>query len=244
MGAVSWPGCLSGVGCSVLAVDGGRGEEPTPQREAVSGFSGTASDDASGGGSESLLAAAARARAAREAADAEVLASDAFLVEVLDRLHAAISDLAGARWAARAPAVWAAGLRALAREQARLDAAKLALVGDVDGRDDVVPRAKPTTAGATCLRTALGVDRHHAGREAGTARLIAGDRADLAAVGAAYAAGQISRAHLDIAASVHRRLGAVRERLIPVTDEATGEVAEERTIQAVDAALAGYARAF
>src|SRR3982751_4485918 len=103
--------CLSGVGCSVLVVDGGRGEEPTPQREAVSGIPGTSSGDASGGGSESLLAAAARARAAREAADAEALASDAFLVEVLDRLHAAISDLARTRWSARAPAVLAAGLR-------------------------------------------------------------------------------------------------------------------------------------
>src|SRR4051794_6972701 len=76
-GVFSWLGCLSGVGCSVLVVDGGRGEEPTPQREAVSWFSGTASDDASG----RFVGAAARARAARDAADAEALASDAFLVE-------------------------------------------------------------------------------------------------------------------------------------------------------------------
>src|SRR4051812_3593318 len=244
MGLLALAG-LSGVGCSVLIVDGGRGEEPTPQQQAVSGVSGTASGDASGGGSESLLVAAARARAAREAADGETLASDAFLVEVLDRLHAAISDLAGTRWSARAPAVVAAGLRAVAREQARLDAARLALVGDVEGRDDVVPRAQPSTAGAAFLRAALGLDRHHAGREAGTARLITGDQPDLAAVGAAYAAGQISRAHLDIAAGVHRRLGGTaREHPIPVTDESSGEVTEQRTITAVDAVLAARARDF
>src|SRR3954469_9014242 len=196
MGAGSWPGCLSGVGCSVLVVDGGRGEGPTPQREAVSGISGTASDDASGGGSESLLAAAARARAAREAADAEVLASDAFLVEVLDRVHAAISDLTGTRWPARAPAVWAGGLRALAREQARLDAAVLGLVGDVDGRDDVIPRAKPQTAAAALLRTGRGVDRGRAGHEADLARLVTGACPDLAEVGAGYAAGEFGRGHL------------------------------------------------
>src|SRR3954468_12873213 len=119
MGLLALAG-LSGVGCSVLIVDGGCGEEPTPQQEsgdsAVPGFSGTASGDASGGGSESLLVAAARARGAREAADAETLASDPYLAEALDRLHAAISDLARTRWSARAPAVLAAGLRALARE--------------------------------------------------------------------------------------------------------------------------------
>src|SRR3954451_10644645 len=120
----------------------------------------------------------------------------------------------------------------------------LGLVGDVDGRDDVIPRAKPKTAGAAFLRAALGLDRLRAGREAGTARLVTGHHPDLAAVGAAYAAGQISRGHLDVATSVHRRLGTVRETPMPVTDESTGEVAEQSTIAVVDAALAGYARAF
>src|SRR3954468_18381857 len=154
------------------------------------------------------------------------------------------SDLAETRWSARGPGVLAAALRALASEQARLDAAMLGLVGDVDGRDDVIPRVKPKTAGATFLRTALGLDNLKAGREAGTARLVTGQHPDLAAVGAAYAAGQISRGHLDIAASVHHRLGAVRETPMPVADPDTGEVSDQRTIEVVDAALAGYARAF
>src|SRR3954451_3697408 len=120
----------------------------------------------------------------------------------------------------------------------------LGLVGDVDGRDDVIPRAKPKTAGAAFLRIALGLDRLRAGREAATARLVTGQHPDLAAVGAAYAAGQISRGHLDVATSVHRRLGTVRETPMPVTDESTGEVAEKRAIAVVHTALAGYALSF
>src|SRR4051794_16579450 len=136
---------------------------------------------APGGGSGSVLGVAARAREAREVADADAVASDAFLAEVLARLQADISDLAETRWSARGPGVLAAALRALAREQARLDAAMLGLVGDVDARDDVIPRAKPKTAGAAFLRAALGLDRHRAGREATTARLVTGQHPDLAA---------------------------------------------------------------
>jgi hypothetical protein len=187
---------------------------------------------------------AARAREARDEADAEALAADPFLAEALDLLDAARSILADIRWFTRGPALLAAAARALAREQASLDAALLELVEDVDGRDDVVPRAKPKTAGGTFLRTALGLDRHRAGREATTARLVTGERAELAAVGAAYAAGQISRGHLDVAAGVHRRLGKIREHPMPVADPDTGQVSQRRTIEVVDAVLAGYARAF
>ena len=188
---------------------------------------------------------AARARAAREAADVDTLASDPYLAELVDRLHAVISDLADTRWSSRGPAVLAAAARAVAREQARLDAALLRLVGDVDTRADIIPRAKPHTAAAAFLRTALGLDSRPAAREAGTARLVTGESADLAAVGAAYAAGQISRAHLDIAVGLHHRLGpTARATLMPVTDPDTGEVTQQPTITAVDAALARYARAF
>jgi hypothetical protein len=210
------------------------------RRKLFPGVPGAASPDAS----SDLLVVAGRAREAREAADAQALASDAFLTEALDLLDAALDILADIRWSTRGPGVLAAGARAVARRQARLDAAALRLVGDVDAREDVVPRAKPKTAGAAFLRTALGLDRHRAGREADTARLVTGQRPDLAAVGAAYAAGQISRGHLDVAASVHRRLGKARETLMPVADPDTGQVSDRRTIEVVDAVLAGYARAF
>ncbi len=72
-----------------------------------------------------------------------------------------------------------------------------------------------------------------------------GGGVDLARVGAAYAAGEITRAHLDVAVGVHRRLrAAVREQAMPVTDPVTGEVREERCIRVVDAALARHARGY
>ena len=68
---------------------------------------------------------------------------------------------------------------------------------------------------------------------------------DLAGIGAAYAAGEITRAHLDVAVGVHRRLHAsVREQVMPVTDPVTGEVRDERCIRVVDAALAEHARGY
>jgi hypothetical protein len=270
-------------------MDGGRDQEPIPQQppreraaaspavphDASNASSNAASDansDGPAGGSSRRNgrdedAARAAARAAREAADVDAVACDPYLAEALARLHEAITDLADTRWSARGPRVLAAGLRALAREQARLDAATLRLVGDVDGRDDVMPRAKPKTAGAGFLRAALGVDRRRASRDADLARLITdrggrGDQhPDLARVGAAYAAGDITRGHVEVAASVHRRLGATaRERLMPDADpdpdpdadvdvdpdtgEVTGELTERRTIDAVDAILAARARDF
>src|SRR5215212_4760963 len=75
-------GCLSGVGCSILIVDGGRGGEPTPHEEAVSGIPDASSHDAS----SDFLVVAGRAREARDAADAQALAADPFLTEALDLL--------------------------------------------------------------------------------------------------------------------------------------------------------------
>jgi hypothetical protein len=184
------------------------------------------------------------ARAA-PAADDETLACDPYLADALARLQAAITDLADTRWAARGPAVLTAALRALAREQSRLDAATLRLIADVDARDDVVPGARPKSAGAALLRTALGVERRRAAREAEVARLVTGDRPDLNAIGRVYAAGDISRGHLDVAVSVHRRLGATcRESAMSVVDPDTGETTERRTIEVVDATLAARARDF
>src|SRR4051812_29678689 len=196
----------------------------------------------SGNGADDLEARAA-ARAARVAADDETLAGDPYLDDAFARLQAAVTDLADTRWSARGGAVPTAALRALTREQSRLDAATLRLIADVDARDDVVPRAKPKSAGTALLRTALGVERRKAAREAEIARLVTGEHPDLDAVGSAYAAGDISRSHLDVAVSVHRRLGvSCRETAMSLVDPDTGETAESRTIEAVDATLAARAR--
>ncbi len=97
--------------------------------------------------------------------------------------------------------------------------------------------------GARFLRDALGWDHAAAARHAGTARLLDPNGGDLPAVGQAYAAGDITRGHVEVAAGVHRRLSPrVRDTLIPVIDEVTGEEVERRCIVVVDAVLARQAR--
>ncbi|MGZ4613359.1 MAG: hypothetical protein ACXV1K_09360 [Kineosporiaceae bacterium] len=188
-----------------------------------------------------------RLRAGQAAADAEVVAGAPFVADALDRLAAAVDDLQAVRWAALAAGEVAAAVRGLSRQQARLDAAVLDSIPAVDDRDDVAPGARPGRAGAVgarFLRHALGVDRTVAAREAETARLLDPHTGDLAAVGAAYAAGEITRGHVDVATSVHRRLRArVRDALVPVADPVTGAEREQRCIRVVDAVLARQARA-
>ena len=141
---------------------GGPDEQRTPIFRSVRGYD------------VNELEVRAAARVERVAADDGTLAGDPYLADALAKLHAAVTDLADTRWAARGPAVLTAALRVLAREQSRLDAATLRLIADVDARDDVVPGAKPTCAGAALLRTALGVERRKASHEAEVARLITG----------------------------------------------------------------------
>jgi hypothetical protein len=64
-------------------------------------------------------------------------------------------------------------------------------------------------------------------------------------VGAAYRNGEITRGHVDVCVRVHRRLKApVRQAPIQVLDPDTGEPAQGRCVEAVDATLAAQARAF
>src|SRR4051794_16430709 len=74
--------------------------------------------------------------------DAEVLAGDPLVNELVEALTATVDGLLQMRWAPRSPRV-AAAVRAVAAQQARLDSAFLGVVHAVDERDDVVPGAKP-----------------------------------------------------------------------------------------------------
>ena len=113
--------------------------------------------------------------AARAAADSAALEEDAFLGEVFTRLHEVIGEVGEARWPARGPRVVAAAVRVLAREQARLDAAYLRLLAEVEGREDVVPRVRAGSSRAAAFaRASLGLDPRRAGRDADAARLTAG----------------------------------------------------------------------
>src|SRR4051812_36946008 len=183
--------------------------------------------------------------ARRLAADAQVLESDAFLQDIFVRLGAIIDDLADVRWAARGPRVIAAAVRALASEQARFDAAQLRVLHDVETRDDVVPRVRSGVSRAAAFLRGNGADAARAARDAAAARLVCGESPDLAEVGTAYTAGEISRAHLDVAVRTCVKLGAAaRNALMPVQDPQTAEVTERRCVELVDAGLAEQARRF
>jgi len=189
------------------------------------------------------LARSIEARRAQAVHDGEVLAGVPFVAEALARLAAAVDDLLSVRWSALSGGEMAA-VGGLARQQARLDAAVLGSVKAVDDRDDVVPGGRANTAGPRFLLHALGLDRRVAAREAETARLLCAGSGDLAAMGAAYAAGDISRGHVDVATRVRRRLHTgVRDALVATVDPATGEESERRCIEVVDDVLARQARA-
>src|SRR3954451_12053624 len=199
---------LSVVACSIRVMDGGTdsaAETPDPESaRSDSGPSGEARETCGSATTEPMSRGSVAA--ARAAADAAALAEDAFLGEVFTRLHEVIGEVAEARWRARGPRLVAAAVRVLAREQARLDAAYLRLLAEVEGREDVVPRVRGGSSRAAAFaRASLGLDPRRAGRAPDAARLTAGgdpgacEKAgddggggvDLARVGAAYAAGEI-----------------------------------------------------
>ena len=219
-------------------MDGGSGDGPQAQSSGSASGSFLSPDVARELG--------IRGEAARERArlDAEVLAGDSVVNELVDGLAASVDGLLEMRWAPRSPRVMAAAVRMLAEQQARLDAAFLALVHAVNERDDVIPAARPGKAAAALLRESLGWDKGRAGREADTARLLSAG-GDLAAVGAAFAAGAIGRGHVNVAVGVHGRLrSGVRDAVVPILDPATGEVRSGRCVEVVDATLAQHARVF
>ena len=110
----------------------------------------------------------------------------------------------------------------------------------MDARDDVVPRARAGQASIAFQQHALGMDHHTARRDSATAQLLDPDTGDLKVMGAAFAAGEVLRGHVDVAVRTHRDLGEkIREELIPVEQDGSGCV---RRVEAVDALLAEKAR--
>ena len=137
-------------------------------------------------------------------------------------------------------------LRALSREitalQGTLASAGFGTLAAMDARDDVVPKARAGQASVAFQQHALGIDHGTARRDSTTAHLLHPDTGDLKLMGAAYAAGEVLRGHVDVAVRTHRDLGEkIREELIPLEQDGSGCV---RRIQAVDALLAEKSRAW
>src|SRR5919202_1390629 len=134
-----------------------------------------------------------------------------------------LADLSCLRHSALAPE----DVRALGelseRFTAKVASARLGVLAAVDARDDVIPKARVGDAGAVFAHHALGQRRGSARRDAHWAGLLRPEVGDLPAVGAAFAAGDVSAAHIEVAVRTHRDLGsAAREALveceIPDTD--------------------------
>src|SRR5919199_2844892 len=126
-----------------------------------------------------------------------------------------LRDLASLRHAALAPEEVRALGELFERFTAQVASGRLGVLAAIDARDDVIPKAKVGDAGAVFAHHALGQRRGSARRDALWASLLRPQVGDLPAIGAAFAAGDISTAHVEIAARTHKALGAtVRDRLM------------------------------
>ena len=139
-----------------------------------------------------------------------------FAAAALALVQRGLAVLLGVRHAALS----AGELRALSREitaqQGTLASAWLRTLASMDARDDVVPKARAGQASLAFQQHALGIDPHTARRDSATAQLLDPDTGDLKAIGAAFAAGEVLRGHVDVAVRTHRDLGErIREELIP-----------------------------
>jgi hypothetical protein len=126
-----------------------------------------------------------------------------------------LADLSSLRHAALA----AEDVRALGelweRFTAQVTSGRLAVLAAIDARDDVIPKAKAGDASAVFAHHGLGQRRWVARRDAHWASLLRAEVGDLPAVGAAFAAGDITPGHVEVAVRAHRDLGArARETLI------------------------------
>src|SRR5918911_1985070 len=126
-----------------------------------------------------------------------------------------LADLASLRHAALAPE----DVRALGelweRFTAQVSSARLGVLAAIDARDDVIPKARVGDAGAVFACHGLGQRRGSARRDSLWAGLLRPQVGDLPAVGQAFAAGDISSGHVEVAVRAHKALGAtVRDALI------------------------------
>lgn len=126
---------------------------------------------------------------------------------------------------------------ALCRVAARVEAARLAVLRVLDDRSDAIPGTdRPAHA---FLTTRMRLDPRAAAVDVRAARALAGPGASLPAVGAALAAGEISRAHADVAVRTVERLPAALFTE-PAADLVTGE--ERPGIEVADEWLAEQSR--
>src|ERR687886_2000775 len=90
------------------------------------------------------------------------------------------------------------------RLTAQVASGRLGVLAAIDARDDVIPKAKVGDAGAVFASQALGQRRGAARRDAHWAGLLRPEVGDLPTGGAAFPAGDVTTAHVEVAARPHR----------------------------------------
>jgi len=161
-----------------------------------------------------------------------------------------LADLHSVRHAALGPEEVRALGEVWERLAAQVASGRLGVLAAIDARDDVIAKARVGDAGAVFACHVLGQRRGSARRDGVWAGLLRPQVGDLPAVGAAFAAGDVSSAHVEVAVRAHTRLGAgVRERLMDCQDPALvpdprAGAAGRRLTGRLRAALAGVSQGF
>ena len=97
---------------------------------------------------------------------------------------------------------------------AAMQAARLSLIRDLDARPDAVAGARPDKTAATFLVHACRVSPGQAYRDVAAAHAIDPDGGQLPQLGAALAAGEVSRAHVEVAVRAMNRIPAHLTRAV------------------------------
>ncbi|WP_088319841.1 HNH endonuclease signature motif containing protein [Kineosporia sp. R_H_3] len=132
-------------------------------------------------------------------------------------------------------------VEAFTRAMASAEAARLAVIKVLDERPEAVPGASEGKVAAAFLTGRLNIDPGRANADARAAHALDADSGSLPQVGAALAAGEITREHADACVRAVARLPK-RLRVVLLEDEATGEL--KSGMEIADAFLAEQCRRF
>ena len=143
------------------------------------------------------------------------------LDQLIAAARSAVAEVATCSLSVLSDAEVRAAARAAAALRAQVDAAYLGVVRELDSRPDAVPGVRPGQAAKAFLVQAVHVESAQAARDVSAARALDADTGDLPSLGAAYAAGEVTRGHVDVAV---RALARVPRHLLTMADQdgATG----------------------
>jgi len=104
-------------------------------------------------------------------------------------------------------------IRAVEQVKAAADSVYLSLLATVQTRPEAVPGAAPGKAAVTFLTEGLRVSRGRAARDARASVAVAAGTGSMPALAAAFAHGEITREHVDVAVAAANKLPAAVKRL-------------------------------